>query len=126
LARPVIFSEPVDFFQLVLAFSGRRGNVFGTEGDDKSWLPQQSHWSQFVVSRSLFAAIAVLALSVGSSFAIAGTAEPTNSQKHEGKLIEGRALYEAQINFGGVRENDLGPGFDFGVPLTSRAHAGTD
>jgi hypothetical protein len=61
-----------------------------------------------------------------SSFAIAGTAEQTNSQKHEGKLIEGRALYEAQVNFGGVRENDLGPGFDFGVPFKSKSRTGTD
>jgi hypothetical protein len=33
-----------------------------------------------------------------------------------GKLVEGRAVYEAQVSFGGARETELGAGFDFGVP----------
>jgi hypothetical protein len=44
-----------------------------------------------------------------------------DSPANRGRLIEGRALYEAQVDFGGARENDLGPGFDFGVPLRSKA-----
>jgi hypothetical protein len=44
-----------------------------------------------------------------------------DSPANRGRLIEGRALYEAQVDFGGARENDLGPGFDFGVPLRSQA-----
>jgi hypothetical protein len=52
--------------------------------------------------------------------ALAAPAVPMDSTTHSGRLIEGRAVYEAQVNFGGTRENDLGPGFDFGVPLTSK------
>jgi hypothetical protein len=43
---------------------------------------------------------------------------------NNGTLIEGRAVYEAQVNFGGARENDLGPGFDFGIPPQSKTATG--
>jgi hypothetical protein len=41
-------------------------------------------------------------------------------------LIEGSAVYEAQVNFGGARENDLGPAFDFGGPFNSKRPNGAD
>jgi hypothetical protein len=47
-------------------------------------------------------------------------AAPTNSSISSSRLIEGRAVYEAQVNFGGARENDLGAGFDFGVRFNSK------
>jgi hypothetical protein len=48
-------------------------------------------------------------------------AAPTNSSiSSSSRLIEGRAVYEAQVSFGGARENELGPGFDFGVPFNSK------
>jgi hypothetical protein len=72
------------------------------------------------VSHSLLAVTPGLVLSLSSAFALAGTPDSTSFSRHDGKLIEGRALYEAQVNFGGARENDLGPGFDFGVPLHQR------
>jgi hypothetical protein len=52
--------------------------------------------------------------------ALADPAVPTGSTTNSGRLIESRAVYEAQVSFGGARENDLGPGFDFGVPLPSK------
>jgi hypothetical protein len=51
---------------------------------------------------------------------------PLSSTTSASRLIEGRAVYEAQVNFGGARENDLGPGFNFGVPLTSKTPTGAD
>jgi hypothetical protein len=70
---------------------------------------------------SSFASVlsAMLFFQVGC--AIAAPAAPMDSPTNSGRLIEGRALYEAQVNFDGARENDLGPGFDFGVPLRSKA-----
>jgi hypothetical protein len=65
---------------------------------------------------SLLVASIGAALSLNSVFAIGGTSDSTNFSRLGGKLIEGRAVYEAQVSFGGARENDLGPGFDFGVP----------
>jgi hypothetical protein len=52
--------------------------------------------------------------------AVAAPAAPMDLPTNSGSLIEGRALYEAQVNFGGAHENDLGPGFDIGVPLNSK------
>jgi hypothetical protein len=71
------------------------------------------------VRNLLLAGTAGLILSLGSAFAIAASPALPNSSRHSGELIEGRALYEAQVSFGGARENDLGPGFDFGVPELS-------
>jgi hypothetical protein len=76
------------------------------------------------VPYSLLAVLAGLILCLNSSLAIAGA--PTNFQKHNNKLTEGRALYEAQVNFGGARENDLGQGFDFGVPPKPREFTRTN
>jgi hypothetical protein len=78
------------------------------------------------VRYSLLAGTAGLILSIGSGAAIAATPASTIPSKYGDGLIEGRALYEAQVNFGGARENDLGPGFNFGVPLKSKAFKGTD
>jgi len=77
------------------------------------------------VRYSLLAGTAGVILSLGS-VAIAAAPAPASSSLHTGELIEGRALYEAQVNFGGARENDLGPGFDFGVPTKAKAFTGAD
>jgi hypothetical protein len=74
-----------------------------------------------VVDRSSFARIIGAMLFFQAGCAVAAPAAPMDSPTNSGRLIEGRALYEAQVNFGGARENDLGPGFDFGVPLRSKA-----
>jgi hypothetical protein len=74
-----------------------------------------------VVDRSSFAGIIGAMLFFQAGCAVAAPTAPMDSPTNSGRLIEGRALYEAQVNFGGARENDLGPGFDFGVPLRSKA-----
>jgi hypothetical protein len=73
------------------------------------------------VDRSSFARIIGAILFFQAGCAVAAPAAPMDSPANGGRLIEGRALYEAQVDFGGARENDLGPGFDFGVPLRSKA-----
>jgi hypothetical protein len=71
---------------------------------------------------SLLAGTAALVLSLSWAFAAAATVPRAIPSRHS-ELIEGRALYEAQVNFDGARENNLGPGFDRGVPLKSKAGA---
>ena len=73
------------------------------------------------MDRSSFARIIGAILFFQAGCAVAASAAPMDSPANRGRLIEGRALYEAQVDFGGARENDLGPGFDFGVPLRSKA-----
>jgi hypothetical protein len=72
------------------------------------------------MDRASLARITVAILFFQAGCALAAPATPMGSSRDSGKLVEGRALYEAQVNFGGARENDLGPGFDFGVPLSSK------
>jgi hypothetical protein len=75
---------------------------------------------------SSFAKIMGAILFVHGACALGAPAAPTNSSITSGRLIEGSAVYEAQVNFGGARENDLGPGFDFGVPFNSKRPNGAD
>jgi hypothetical protein len=73
---------------------------------------------------SSLATIIGAVLFIQAACALAAPAGPTNLPTSSGRLIEGRAVYEAQVNFGGARENDLGRGFDFGVPLISKTPTG--
>jgi hypothetical protein len=75
---------------------------------------------------SFFARVLGAMLFFQAGCSLSAPAATTNSSVNSGRLIEGRALYEAQVNFGGARENDLGPGFDFGVPFHSKRPNGAD
>jgi hypothetical protein len=70
------------------------------------------------VSSGLIIAASLLAQ---STTALSGPFPTTGPRGNDGRLIEGRAVYEAQVNFGGARENNLGPDWDFGVPPRSQA-----
>jgi hypothetical protein len=72
------------------------------------------------MGRASLGGIVTLMLFFQAGWALAAPAVAMGSTSNSGRLIEGRAVYEAQVNLGGTRENDLGPGFDFGVPLTSK------
>jgi hypothetical protein len=76
------------------------------------------------MGRASLAGIAGAMLFFQAGCALAAPAVPMDSTSNSGRLIEGRAVYEAQVSFGGTRENDLGPGFDFGVPVTSKTATG--
>jgi hypothetical protein len=78
------------------------------------------------MERASLARITAAILFFQAGCALAAPATPIGSSTNSGKLIEGRALYEAHVNFGGARENDLGPGFDFGVPPDSKTPIGAD
>ena len=72
------------------------------------------------MERASLARITAAILIFQAGCALAAPATPIGSSTNSGKLIEGRALYETQVNFGGAREND------FGVPLDSKTPIGAD
>jgi hypothetical protein len=78
------------------------------------------------MDQSSFARIICAVSLLQGGWALTASSAPLSSTTSASRLIEGRAVYEAQVNFGGARENDLGPGFNFGVPLTSKTPTGAD
>ena len=75
------------------------------------------------MSHSFLARTTAAILALGSFFAVASSSVAQNPRGHSDRLIEGRAVYEAQVSFGAARENDrLGRDVEFGVATISEIH----